>query len=81
MTVNTDVLSESIIYCSDARDLPGKITKKQLDRWRTEGLKIRRGAKAGETITLEWASHGGRPATSEEALERFFRRVNGEVVE
>lgn len=77
----TRVLSETIIYCADVRRFGPGVNARMVWYWRRKGIPVRVDGKIQRSqarVTLEWAMHGGRPATSLEAIERFRKRVNGE---
>lgn len=77
----TSILSETIVYCSDVRRFGPGVNARMVWYWRRKGLPVRTNGTIDRTqprVTLEWAMHGGRPATSLEAIERFRKRTNGE---
>ena len=69
----TQILSETVVRCSEASSLPGKPTQKTLLNWRTKGIVNRH---TGRRYTLEWAMLGGAPVTSLEAFQRFLEKIN-----
>jgi len=73
---NLRVLQESLIRFRDAPKLPGmkRVSTATVYRWADEGRRV---AETGEMVTLEWCYYLGGRATSLEALERFWIRVNG----
>jgi hypothetical protein len=77
------LLTENILFFGEvSRRLPrGKngreIHTNTIWRWATKGLK----GPNGEVVRLECSKIGGRNCTTEEALQRFFDRLKGKVVE
>lgn len=78
----TRVLQETVVLCSQPRELGAKISADQVSNWRTRGILPRKSDgsvnRKAKRVTLEWAMQGGVPVTSREAYMRFCRRINGE---
>jgi len=81
--IGIDVSAEKVLFFGDAiKRLPvtrsGRpIHTNTIWRWATKGLK----GPNGQVVRLEYGKIGGRNCTSEEALQRFFDRLRGKVVE
>lgn len=78
-----DISTERVLFFKQVADrLPrGKsgmpIHANTIWRWATKGLK----GPNGEVVRLECGKIGGRNCTTEEALQRFFDRLKGKIVE
>ena len=73
--VNKKILGETVIGFSEGREkTPGNPSYFQLWSWAKHGLLARKLAKR---VTLEYCQQAGRYVTSLEAVERFYRKLNG----
>ncbi len=83
VTLQAKVSAEKVLLFGEAiKRLPkGKYGKpihtNTIWRWATKGLK----GPNSEVVRLECGKIGGRNCTTEEALQRFFDRLKGEIVE
>ena len=74
--VNARILNETVVAFSDCKTLPGSPTYHQIYNWsRRNGLKSQITSKH---VKLEWCVLGNRAVTSREAVERFYRKLNGD---